>query len=210
LSRAKSGSAKRGAVRAANARRAAAGGVSPQLRPLRTETAAGLARRFELAVAAADGPAGAHCIHEWWMRGEFAVHIEAALARLWQCAAPSIPEWLPMRHIDWLPLAYEVAAHFHAATRGRSNLYMVLLDFSDRRGDPHGVYVGMTSYAPAQRFDQHKQGLRASGSVLKRGLELLVGPVLHLQRISRVEAARFEGELADALRAAGLMVEGGH
>ncbi len=144
------------------------------------------------------------------MRGEFAVRIEAALARLWDCAAPSIPEWLPMRHIDWLPLAYEVAARFEATTRGRSNLYMVLLDFSDRRGDPHGVYVGMTSYAPAQRFDQHKQGLRASGSVLKRGLELLVGPVLHLQRMSRAEAARFEGELAGALRAAGLIVEGGH
>jgi hypothetical protein len=209
LSRSRSGGAKRASSRAAKPRAPAAGGA-PQLRPLRAESAAGLARRFELAIADADGASGAHCIHEWWMRGEFAVRIEAALARLWDCAAPSIPEWLPMRHIDWLPLAYEVAARFEATTRGRSNLYMVLLDFSDRRGDPHGVYVGMTSYAPAQRFDQHKQGLRASGSVLKRGLELLVGPVLHLQRMSRAEAARFEGELAGALRAAGLIVEGGH
>src|SRR5256885_8462960 len=44
-----------------------------------------------------DGAAGAHCIHELWMRGEFAHNIEAALAALWSRAAASIPEWLPMR-----------------------------------------------------------------------------------------------------------------
>ena len=68
----------------------------------------------------------------------------------------------------------------------------------------------MSGYAPAQRFDQHKAGIRASGSVLKRGLEVLHGPVLHLQRISRGEAARIEADLAQALQGAGLLVEGGH
>jgi hypothetical protein len=68
----------------------------------------------------------------------------------------------------------------------------------------------MSGYSPAQRFDQHKAGIRAAGSVLQRGIEVLTGPVLHLQRIARPEAARIEAQLADALRDAGLLVEGGH
>ena len=154
--------------------------------------------------------AGAHCIHELWMRGEWAVHIESALERLWRTAAASIPDWLPMRHIDWLPLAYEVAARFSARRRGRSNLYLVLLDYSDSRPEPYGVYVGMTSFKPAERFDQHKAGIRAAGSVLRRGLELLAGPTLHLQGISRPEATDIEERLGLALGAEGLFVQGGH
>jgi hypothetical protein len=46
--------------------------------------------------------------------------------------------------------------------------------------------------------------------VLKRGIEVLTGPTLHLQRIRRAEAAQIEAQLADALRDAGLMVQGGH
>ncbi|MEY2920873.1 MAG: hypothetical protein RL261_2178, partial [Pseudomonadota bacterium] len=94
--------------------------------------------------------------------------------------------------------------------RGRSNIYLVLLDYSDSRAEPHGVYVGMSDYSPAQRFEQHKAGIRAAGSVLKRGVEVLAGPTLHLQRIARTEAVRIEEELAAALRAAGLFVQGGH
>jgi hypothetical protein len=164
---------------------------------------------FEAALAAADGSMAAHCIHELWMRAEMQSTIEAGLERLWQHAAPSIPEWLPMRYVQWLPLAYDVAARFQAPG-GRSNIYLVLLDYSERRDDPHGVYVGMSRYAPAQRFDQHKAGIRAAGSVLKRGIEVLTGPTLHLQHIRRSEAARIEARLADALRDEGLMVQGGH
>ena len=144
------------------------------------------------------------------MRGDFAANIESALDRLWKRAAASIPDWLPMRYVSWLPAAYDIAARFGAQGRGRSNLYLILLDYSDRRGDDHGVYVGMSRYTPAQRFDQHKQGIRAAGSVLKRGLEVLSGPTLHLQRIKRGEAARIEKELAIALADAGIRVEGGH
>jgi hypothetical protein len=68
----------------------------------------------------------------------------------------------------------------------------------------------MSKYSPAQRFDQHKAGIRAAGSVLKRGIEALTGPTLHLQYIKRPEAARIEEELAQALGAAGLLVKGGH
>ncbi|MBC8107706.1 MAG: hypothetical protein H7Z14_14030 [Anaerolineae bacterium] len=165
---------------------------------------------FESALAAGDGVAGAHCIHERWMRSHFAAHIETALDLLWKRAGASVPEWLPMRYISWLPTAYDVAARFTANGRGRSNLYLILLDFADRRGDDHGVYVGMSRYSPAQRFDQHKTGIRAAGSVLKRGIEVLTGPTLHLQHIKLSCAARIESALAGALADAGIRVEEGH
>jgi len=152
---------------------------------------------------------GAHCVHELWMRGEFSINIERALERLWSRAAESVPEWLPMRYIDWLPTAYNIALEFRSVEKGRSNIYMVLLDYQDRDG-VYGVYVGMSNYSPAQRFDQHKAGIRAAGSVLKRGIEVLTGPTLHLQYIKRAEASRIEEELALALAAAGLLVKGGH
>lgn len=161
-------------------------------------------------MAKGDGLAGAHCIHELWMRAQLGIDIDAALDRLWKSAASSIPEWLPMTYVDWLPAVYEIAAGFSAARKGRSNLYLVLLDYRDRKGSPYGVYVGMSHYTPAARFDQHKAGIRASGSVLKRGLEVLTGPTLHLQRIARVEAAAIEASLAAALSDAGLLVQGGH
>ena len=152
---------------------------------------------------------GAHCVHELWMRGEFSINIERALERLWSRAAETVPEWLPMRDIDWLPTAYNIALKFRSVEKGRSNIYMVLLDYQDRDG-VYGVYVGMSKYGPAQRFDQHKAGIRAAGSVLKRGIEVLTGPTLHLQYIKRAEASRIEEELALALAAAGLLVKGGH
>jgi hypothetical protein len=68
----------------------------------------------------------------------------------------------------------------------------------------------MSRYQAAARFDQHKAGIRAAGSVLKRGLEVLTGPVQHLQYIARAEAERIEEELAEALRAERLLVRGGH
>jgi len=179
-------------------------------RPFAAEPRDRLLARFERALAAGDGASAAGCVHELWMRGEIGLNIERLLARLWAAAAATVPEWLPMRHVEWLPLAYEVAARCVAQRRGRSNLYLVLLDYHDSAGDPYGVYVGMTDYAPAERFDQHKAGIRASGSVLRRGLEVLTGPVLHLQQIARGEAERIEAELAEALRAAGLRVQGGH
>jgi hypothetical protein len=189
---------------------AAAAGAKPGQRPFRAFLEGELAALFERSLVASDGVTGAHCIHERWMRGHYPAHIEAALDLLWKHAGPSIPDWLPMRYISWLSTAYEVAASLTATARGRSNIYLVLLDYSDRRGDDHGVYVGMSRYSPAQRFDQHKAGIRAAGSVLKRGIEVLAGPTLHLQHIRRSDAARLEIALAAALADAGIRVEGGH
>ena len=184
--------------------------LRPDLRPLRLKSSDELKALFSEALADADGVTGAHCIHERWMRGDFPAHIEAGLELLWKSAGPSIPDWLPMRYVSWLPTAYEVAARFAATGRGRTNVYLILLDYSDRRGDDYGIYVGMSRYSPAQRFDQHKAGIRAAGCVLKRGLEVLTGPALHLQNIPRREAARIEAELAGALGDAGIHTEGGH
>src|SRR5690606_6655050 len=133
----------------------------PQSRPLRPLSHNELQQHFAKSLEHADGELGAHCIHELWMRGEYYARIEAALEQLWRAAAATVPDWLPMRYVSWLRTAYEVCARFEARTRGRTNVYLVLLEYPDRRGDPHGVYVGMSTYSPAARFDQHKAGIRA-------------------------------------------------
>ncbi len=183
---------------------------TPASRPLRLRKTTELQKHFLQALKKSDGVTGAHCVHELWMRGEMAVNIETMLGQLWKSCGDSVPDWLPMRHIECLSQVYDVAAQFKASGKGRSNIYLVLLDYSDSRSDPHGIYVGMSEYSAAERFDQHKAGIRAAGSVLKRGIEPLTGPTLHLQKIKRSEAARIEVELADALGAAGLFVQGGH
>jgi len=184
--------------------------TSPADRPLKMATTSQLQSLLNDALKQGDGLRGAHCIHEYWMRGEMAANIEAMLAKLWKQASASIPEWLPMRHISWLATVYDVASRFRKNAGGRTHIYLVLLDYSDSRPEPHGIYVGMSKYPAAVRFDQHKAGVRAAGSVLKRGLEVLTGPVLHLQFIKRAEAEQIEEQLAEALRAEGLFVQGGH
>jgi hypothetical protein len=194
----------------ARKRSSAKAAQTPGQRPLRRLRRAVVLERLQAALQAHDGIAGAHCIHELWMRNEPSPNIEAWLAQLWSVAADSVPEWLPMRYVEWLSVAYDVAARFRREGRGRSNLYLVLLDYGDSPGSSYGVYVGASRYKPAERFDQHKAGIRAAGSVLRRGLEVLVGPVLHLQGLPRAQAAAVEAALAEALRTEGLRVKGGH
>jgi hypothetical protein len=183
---------------------------TPASRPLRARSTEAIYAQFEAALLGADGLAGAHCLNELMLRGEMAANVEPRLERLWARAAASVPDWLPMQHIDSLPQLYDVCTRFVALRRGGFNVYLVLLDYSDSRDEPWGFYVGMTRYPPQQRFDQHKAGIRHSGSVLRRGVELLTGPVMHLQRISRSDAVRIEAQLAEVLAAEGLFVQGGH
>ena len=96
--------------------------IPPSQRPFRLKSADELKALFQDALARSDGVAGAHCIHERWMRGDFAATIEADLEQLWKRAGASVPEWLPMRYVSWLPAAYEVTARFSAAGRGRTNI----------------------------------------------------------------------------------------
>jgi hypothetical protein len=182
----------------------------PAERPLRSLSNSDLQAQFLSALGSGDGLTGAHCIHEAWMRNVFPTRVEAALEELWRHASASIPDWLPMHYVASLPLVYDVTATFVAKKRGRQNIYLVRLDYADRGAGMEGLYVGMTTYPPHLRFDQHRAGIRAAGSVLKRGQELLIGPVLHLQRISQADAVRIERDLALALADAGIMVEGGH
>lgn len=184
--------------------------TKPAERPLRAKSAAEIQSLLQKALTSSNGFAGAHCIHELWMRGEMAVNIDAMLEKLWKSSGDTVPDWLPMRHIECLATAYEVSARFSATAKGSSNIYLVLLDYSNSRSEPHGIYVGMSNYSAAERFDQHKAGIRAAGSVLKRGIEVLTGPVLHLQKIKRSEAERIEVQLAEALTGAGIFVQGGH
>jgi hypothetical protein len=184
--------------------------TTPASRPLQLKPQAQIQSMLNEAMNRNDGLTGAHCIHELWMRGDFSQRIEPALAHLWERCAATIPDWLPMRYVEWLPIAYEVAALFKREGRGRSNLYLVLLDYRDSRPEPFGVYVGMSRYSPVQRFDQHKAGIRGAGAVLKRGLEVLIGPTQHLQGVARAQAQEIEIALGEALTAAGLFVKGGH
>src|ERR1022692_3623047 len=79
---------------------------SPAARPLQGLGDSALKSTLERVYASGDGAAGAHCIHELWMRGEMSLNIEPALERLWAAAAASIPDWLPMRYVERLPEIY--------------------------------------------------------------------------------------------------------
>jgi hypothetical protein len=104
----------------------------PGSRPLQGLTQIDITNRFERAVVSADGMMGAHGVHELWMRGEMSINIERSLERLWARASATVPDWLPMRYIEWLPSVYEIALEFRSSGKGRSNIYLVLLDYQDR------------------------------------------------------------------------------
>src|ERR1700736_3033047 len=53
--------------------------TSPGSRPFQGLTPAELKLCFANAVARTDGLTGAHCVHEFWMRGEISLNIERAL-----------------------------------------------------------------------------------------------------------------------------------
>ena len=72
------------------------------------------------------------------------------------------------------------------------------------------VYVGMTGLTPEERFDNHKQGIKASSLVKRYGIRLLPELYAHLNPMPYDAAAQMEADLTDDLRRAGYLVVGGH
>jgi predicted GIY-YIG superfamily endonuclease len=88
-------------------------------------------------------------------------------------------------------------------------VYVVYL--RNPRGDGKaGYYVGMTGLAPEQRFQNHKQGIKAAGVVKRCGERLVPRLYAHLNPMPYAKAKEMEGILADSLRKRGFVVYGGH
>jgi hypothetical protein len=72
------------------------------------------------------------------------------------------------------------------------------------------VYVGMTGLTPAERFANHKAGIKSAGVVKRYGLRLLPEFFQHLNPMPFEAATQMERDLAEDLRRAGYTVTGGH
>ena len=101
------------------------------------------------------------------------------------------------------------------------NVYVVLLDVAvlqERRvlvanpkRDPVKpcLYVGMTGIPPIERFQNHKDGYKASHYVQKYGVRLLPELYEYLNPMPFEAACQMEKELAEELREQGYTVCGG-
>ena len=115
---------------------------------------------------------------------------------------------------EWMPRAVRAAGTLSAITAGQAgakhSVYVILLH-DPRVPQRWGLYVGQTSRDPDWRFDQHKAGYKASGSVRRFGVRLLPELVDHLNPMRQWESLELEAGLAETFRAAGVpWVEGGH
>jgi hypothetical protein len=72
------------------------------------------------------------------------------------------------------------------------------------------VYVGMTGLPPAERFSNHKAGIKAASVVKRHGIRLLPELYEHLNPMPYAAAVQMEKDLAEDLRRAGYTVTGGH
>ena len=102
------------------------------------------------------------------------------------------------------------------------NVYVVLLDpavgklrkvrAENPQRDPKKLclYVGMTGLTPAERFANHKAGIKAAYVVKRYGLRLLPEFYAHLNPMPFDAAVQMEKDLAEDLRRAGHTVTGGH
>jgi predicted GIY-YIG superfamily endonuclease len=89
------------------------------------------------------------------------------------------------------------------------SVYVVYL--RNPRGDGRAAYyVGMTGLTPQQRFDNHKNGVKASGVVRRFGERLVPRLYSHLNPMDYAKALAMEAALAESLRRRGYVVYGGH
>ena len=95
------------------------------------------------------------------------------------------------------------------APKSHHHVYVVYL--RNPRGDGRaGYYVGMTGLTPEQRFQNHKQGIKAAGIVRRFGERLVPRLYRHLNPMPYGKAQAMEVALADSLRKRGFAVYGGH
>jgi len=92
---------------------------------------------------------------------------------------------------------------------GHHSVYVVFL--RNPKGDGKaGYYVGMTGLSPEQRFENHKNGIKAARVVRRFGERLVPKLYAHLNPMSYKQAQFMETALADSLRKRGFVVFGGH
>jgi predicted GIY-YIG superfamily endonuclease len=116
--------------------------------------------------------------------------------------------------IPWYPKAERVCKGFSAKThkkRGVQNrVYIVLLEGVGKKRPGYALYVGRTANNPEIRFQQHKEGYKASKYVKKYGVRLLPELFEHLNPMSNAESIELEASIAEALKKAGVPTYGGH
>jgi hypothetical protein len=96
-----------------------------------------------------------------------------------------------------------------ASAPGHHHVYVVYLRNPNGDGKA-GFYVGMTGLTPEQRFQNHKNGVKAARVVRKYGERLVPRLYAHLNPMPFQKAAEMEGLLAESLRKRGYVVFGGH
>ena len=88
-------------------------------------------------------------------------------------------------------------------------VYVVFLRNPEGDGKA-AYYVGMTGLTPEQRFENHKQGIKASRIVTRCGERLVPRLYAHLNPMPFKKAVEMEVALAESLRKRGFTVYGGH
>jgi hypothetical protein len=94
-------------------------------------------------------------------------------------------------------------------TRLHHSVYVVYLR-NPRADGRAGYYVGMTGLTPEERFENHKQGVKAASVVRRFGVRLVPKLYQHLNPMTFDEAKAAERSLAEELRTRGFLVFGGH
>jgi predicted GIY-YIG superfamily endonuclease len=102
-----------------------------------------------------------------------------------------------------------LAAMRRKRSAGHHSVYVVYL--RNPKGDGKaGYYVGMTGLSPEERFQNHKNGIKAARVVRRFGERLVPRLYSHLNPMTFDDACRMEVTLADSLRKRGYLVFGGH
>lgn len=114
--------------------------------------------------------------------------------------------------ITWYRKANRVCKGFSTKTHKKpgvtSRVYIVLLNVVSKKRSGYALYVGKTTRKPEERFQQHKEGYKASRYVRKYGVRLLPELFEHLNPMNAAEATELEASIAEALKNAGVPTYG--